>query len=227
MKIIIILFSVFLLVSITISLTIKRHDKSKKHHHSYSKKKHHSKHKEHHKKKKHHSKKHKSKHSTKEQTKNVYVYNNHFHLDKLPPYKEIHSALPNLRYSNLVHSHIVNEPVIHRPYVHGIEAAIPSTPVGRINQVHSHYVPKVEWVNDNQVQPNIVTHHAPHHPVAALTATHTLVHPEIIPSVAHVNHYPHQDVATYHVRNQREADLVYDNLVAPNPHHRHAYVNNK
>jgi hypothetical protein len=49
-----------------------------------------------------------------------------------------------------------------------------------------------------------------------------LVHPRIVPSVAHVDHY-HHDVATHHVTNSREAALVYDNMVAPNPHHTHAH----
>lgn len=220
MKTIIILISFFLILSITLTLTLTRHEKKSKEHHSY-KEKHHSYKKKHHKRKKHHSKKYESKYSHKHKTKNVYVYNNHFHLDKLPPFKEIKNDFPNLQYSNIVHNPVSRQQFVHRQYVQSVKTHVVASP----NPINSHYVPKVVWVNDNQVQANIVQHPVPT-TVAGLSHTHTLVHPEIVPNVAHVNHYPHQEVATYHVRNKQEADLVYDNMVAPNPyHHHHAYVN--
>ena len=211
MKANLIILALFLLLTIVISITFKRHKKPHKH----KKGKHSSK----------KSKKHKnSKHSKTHQTKNVYVYNNHFHLDKLPPHKNIQNIVPN---------------VVHTAHRHHLDLVHRSAPVRRIPYVH-HHVPTVHWVNDNHspthAQVAVVHHNSVPHTHADLighndlvhsvahTTQRNLVHPDIVPSISHLDHYPHHDVATYHVNNHREAGLVYDNVVAPNPNHQHAHV---
>jgi len=124
--------------------------------------------------------------------------------------------------NGIAHLHAHQHPLVHHA----------SSPLKRIHDIHhhaiahAHPVPHVHWVDDHH------HHHAHAHAavvdhgdhVHTFTTNHaSLVAPHIVPSVAHLDHY-HHDVATYHVGNKREADLVYDNIVAPNPHHMHAHV---